>query len=326
MAVTDKCEIKPGYRSDHWIINLSMKISSQNKGKGFWKFNTSLLHDAKYANLIQTVIRDNIRRYASLDQNLENPDILLTITDQLFWETLKMKFRQATIPYSGKKKREAQEREGKLIKEIELLNTSLLSTTNIEQFEKLKNLNFDLENIRKDKIKGMILRSKIQWLEEGEKPTSFFASLEKKNYTTKLISKININGNIIQKQNVILKETAKFYNDLYKSKINLEHDQQNVSRFLDSEQPHKLDEHQKQKCEGNISACEIMCAIKQMKHDKTPGIDGIPVEFYQFFWKDLGHFLIRAIRAAFTNGELSISQKRGIITCIPKGEKPREYF
>ena len=71
---------------------------------------------------------------------------------------------------------------------------------------------------------------------------------------------------------------------------------------------------------------EIKTVFKKMKHDKTPGIDGIPVEFYAFFWNDLGHFLVRSIQAAFSTGELSITQKRGVITCIPKGDKPRELL
>jgi hypothetical protein len=63
-----------------------------------------------------------------------------------------------------------------------------------------------------------------------------------------------------------------------------------------------------------------------MKSDKTPGIDGIPIEFYQVFWNDIGHFLVRSIQSAYRSGELSITQKRGIITCIPKGDKPREFL
>ena len=105
MAITDKGEIKPGYISDHCIINLTLEISTQNKGKGFWKLNTSLLHDQEYATIIKTVIKDNIIRYAKPNQNLENLDISFTISDQLFWEILKMEFRQATLPYAGKKKK-----------------------------------------------------------------------------------------------------------------------------------------------------------------------------------------------------------------------------
>ena len=65
--------------------------------------------------------------------------------------------------------------------------------------EKITQLKFQLENLRQEQIKGLVLRSKVQWLEEGEKPTKFFASLEKRNYTNKLINKLNINGKINNK-------------------------------------------------------------------------------------------------------------------------------
>jgi hypothetical protein len=32
----------------------------------------------------------------------------------------------------------------------------------------------DLENIRKEKIKGKIIRSRVQWIEEGEKTYKIF--------------------------------------------------------------------------------------------------------------------------------------------------------
>jgi len=153
----------------------------------------------------------------------------------------------------------------------------------------------------------MILRAKVQWIEEGEKPTHFFASLEKKNYINKLINKLNIEGNIIQNQKSILQETSNFYQNLYRSIIVPEEHNNHIDMFLNNNFINKLTEQQKQECEGNISIEEIKCAIKHMKHDKTPGIDGLPVEFYNFFWKEIGHFLVRSIRGAYLSGVLSIS-------------------
>ena len=34
----------------------------------------------------------------------------------------------------------------------------------------------------------------------------------------------------------------------------------------------------------------------------------------------------RYINYAFSSGELSITQKLGLITCIPKGDKPKRFF
>ena len=37
-------------------------------------------------------------------------------------------------------------------------------------------------------------------------------------------------------------------------------------------------------------------------------------------------FYMRAVNCSYEVGELSITQKRGIISLIPKGDKPREYL
>lgn len=63
-----------------------------------------------------------------------------------------------------------------------------------------------------------------------------------------------------------------------------------------------------------------------MKNNKSPGSDGFTVEFFKFFWKDLKLFILNAINFIFLKKELPISQRLGIISCLPKGDKPRQYL
>lgn len=63
-----------------------------------------------------------------------------------------------------------------------------------------------------------------------------------------------------------------------------------------------------------------------MKNNKSPGSDGFTVEFYKFFHKDLKVFVQRAINEGYKIGKLSTTQRQGIITCLPKGDKPREFL
>jgi len=46
--------------------------------------------------------------------------------------------------------------------------------------------------------------------------------------------------------------------------------------------------------------------------------DGFTVEFYNFLFELLGHNLVESFNEAYETNELSISQRRGIITLIPK--------
>ena len=63
-----------------------------------------------------------------------------------------------------------------------------------------------------------------------------------------------------------------------------------------------------------------------MQNDKSPGTDGMTVNFFKFFWKQLGSFVVRSLNEGFLKGEMSVTQKEGIIICIPKGDKPREFL
>ena len=63
-----------------------------------------------------------------------------------------------------------------------------------------------------------------------------------------------------------------------------------------------------------------------MKNEKSPGSDGYTSEFFKFFWKDLGKFVFRSINYGYNKGELSVTQKQGIITCVPKGDTPNQFM
>ena len=79
-------------------------------------------------------------------------------------------------------------------------------------------------------------------------------------------------------------------------------------------------------CKGLITEKEVLNVLKNMKNGKSPGTDGYTAEFYKFFWKDIGNFVLESLNESFTTGELSITQKQGLITLLPKGNKPRELI
>jgi len=59
-------------------------------------------------------------------------------------------------------------------------------------------------NIRLQKLKGSIIRSKGKWVEEVEKPTKYFLNLENRNFVSKLVAKVEKdNGEIVSNQEEI---------------------------------------------------------------------------------------------------------------------------
>ena len=55
-----------------------------------------------------------------------------------------------------------------------------------------------------------------------------------------------------------------------------------------------------------------------MEWNKTPGSDGLPAEFYKVFWNDISDLFLNSINYAYRCGQLSVTQRRGIIKLIPK--------
>ena len=75
-----------------------------------------------------------------------------------------------------------------------------------------------------------------------------------------------------------------------------------------------------------LNVQEIGIVLKKMKHNKTPGIDGITAEFLKVFWDKLKMFITNAINCCLTNGEMSITLRQCIIVCLPKGDKDRSLI
>ena len=91
-----------------------------------------------------------------------------------------------------------------------------------------------------------------------------------------------------------------------------------LNDLLSDKDVNKLNKEQSDSLEGLLTYEELSHALKQASNNKSPGADGFITEFFNFFWKDVGYFVLRSLNYAFTKGELSITQKLRAITCIPK--------
>ena len=98
-----------------------------------------------------------------------------------------MEIRGKTISYSSHKKKQKILQEEKLQVEIKALEQDF----NIDMLDILEQKKIELQNLRKEKLEGVIIRSRTRWAEEGEKPTKYFCSLESRNFINKTIPKLN---------------------------------------------------------------------------------------------------------------------------------------
>ena len=88
----------------------------------------------------------------------------------------------------------------------------------------------------------------------------------------------------------------------------------------------KLTSLQATNLEGKLTIKELGEALKAMKNNKTPGLDGFPAEFLKVFWNQLKFYILRALNHSYEKGIMPISLRHCVISCLPKGDKPRELL
>ena len=205
-------ETKTAITPDHKAIKLSLKLSQVTRGPGLWKVNNALLKDNNYLTLITHSYPIISEKYANI------------VDKRLRWELIKMEIRSITISFVARKAKEFRKQESYLQKRLDKIDKSISNSSdnqNIEhklkEFDRLKN---ELNRLYEIKGKGAIFRSKVRWVELGEKPTKYFFNMEKKNYDKKVISELKrSDGKIIVNDQDIMTDIQTFYENLYSSNI-----------------------------------------------------------------------------------------------------------
>ena len=170
------CDIKPGNKSDHSLIKLSIEIlNTQKRGPGYWKFNNKLLHNIEYINMIKSELKSIAEKVT-----MENKNVL--------WDFTKCQIRSVTLAYSKKRAIENRKTEKALKEKLDTLDQEI--THNQDKLEEYYETKREWENIQSEKSEGIIMRSRVRWAELGEKNTKYFLNLEKQNYNTKYIKKL----------------------------------------------------------------------------------------------------------------------------------------
>ena len=83
-----------------------------------------------------------------------------------------------------------------------------------------------------------------------------------------------------------------FFETLYKRK-----NAENNTLFKNTH--HALNQEEKELCDGLLNEYECGLALKEMQNNKSPGSDGITIEFYKIFWNDIKTHLINSLNYSF---------------------------
>ena len=164
---------------DHKAVVADFDILENKRGKGYWKLNNSLLNDEEYVEGISVVLKETHNEYGDLNSK------------RLIWEIFKIKVKEFSIKYSVNQYKNntenikiTQEKLDKLTKNLEKKEPSPEEIMQKTQYE------LEINEYYEKRAKGYQIRARAKWIQEGEKGTHYFLSLENQRQSSNIIKQL----------------------------------------------------------------------------------------------------------------------------------------
>lgn len=294
--------------SDHSLIHLQIDFSIIERGPGVWVLNNTFLNENAFCSQVDALI---IR---------ERNNMLYGSNLLVWWDSFKYKVKKISQLYGKNRNRDRNKQYYRIQNKFDDLTQKMNDGLDydVTKYERLKG---ELASFEEERCKGAILRSKSKWALESDKSTKYFLNLETYRQTFNSISKLQAhNGKILNNTDDIIKEVYTYYSQLY-SNINTE--DTDIDDFLNVVNT-KVCESDRDMCDSKITEEEIYSAISSMKRNKSPGPDGITVEFYLKFWNQMKHTMLKVFNNIQEGECMTRSMRLGHITLIYKNKGDRQ--
>lgn len=290
--------------SDHVALSCRVEVDQQTAfGKGVWKLNTLLLQDPEVYNEFAVFFEKLVAKKKNFNNVLS------------WWDEVKKQMAEFFKKIGMRKARERREENVKTVKQLHFLYKC--KRLGMEVDEEIQQVREKRNEELKRKGKEILFKAKIKDMEEGEKCTRYF--FKKVLSPKSTMAAVLVEGKV--ETGTKIEETVKdFYTDLYSGKEEAKMSEikeycQVLEDALNPEDKEMLD------CE--ITEPELLDAVKSMQRNKTPGRDGLPVEFFEFGWTVLGKHFLEVLKYCRQNNCISQSMKEGLITLIFKKKGDR---
>ena len=294
--------------TDHKTINLQINFNSDasTHWNTYWKLNNSVLKHKVVTEKIHLLIKCYWQR---------------ALNDRCFqknWELLKFEIAKYLRKYGSSLAKLRNEEETKVITKIASLTQCMPDDLTEDDKQELTEQQLKLDEIYRLKAEGAYVRSRKQWLEEGEQNTAYFFRLEKSRSKTNCIQKLHIDGTVTDDPQKVSNHCLMFYRNLYKSQYD-----ENATKHFFGHLSHlkSISPDQKDLCDRQVTLEEVRSAIQQLKLNTSPGTDGLTSEFYITFCDKVAPFLHGVFNESIHNQTLPPTLYQGLLTLIPKPNK-----
>ena len=125
-------------------------------------------------------------------------------------------------------------------------------------------------------------------------------------------------GTMLDTPKSILDAQKKFYRKLYSVDEDVDFTLQNTYGIYVPEEIRLLQNKP-------LEMIDLEQAIKLMKNSKTPGEDGIPIDFYKVFWCQIKSTFLDMMLQCLDEEKLHDTARSGILNLIPKADKDTRF-
>ena len=176
-----------------------------------------------------------------------------------------------------------------------------------------------LKNFEKRKVEGQRLRSRLKWKEVGDQCSrEFFQSHRARSNASHITKLKDKHGQTHTSQTSMAQICSNYYQKLYTAREAPEvamGTQEAALRYLKD----KLSPSTKTTLQVSLTQEELRLALWDMSRGKSPGPDGIVLEFYKVCWNFLGAEFTSMINESVREGRLPPGVTQGMIVLLHKG-------
>ena len=301
--------------TDHLCVSVEVFHEMTSKefrfNNNLWKMNTEILKEE--------IFQQNFYEFWTSANALASRKNNIT---QWWEEIFKPKLKLMAVRYG--KFRAAEKRAKR-----EELNDQLIKITNLlnkgeGEYDKFLEVKRGLRDWEKEVAKGCKIRAGKVMDEKEERTSTFHMNSERKRIVNREITKLEVDGRVVVEGKGIAQGILKHFESVFQRAGDVElSDREDflgeVKGMLKKEE-YVLD--------GELTLEELQFVLEKTKKDKSPGVDGIPYEFYLTSFKTIGSTMVEMMNATMRAKRLAKSQGLAVVKLIPKkknAQRPSDF-
>ncbi|PIK45405.1 reverse transcriptase [Apostichopus japonicus] len=276
--------------SDHEVLKVEVEIPIVSvRGKGYWKFNVSILTDVLFID----DFRSHYRLWRTLIPGFDSL--------AAWWEVVKERIKSLCIFHGVRQAREKR------------------SVLRGVQSRCLFGDKESVSRLLAEERRGAFVRSREKVLEEGESSGNFFVIKERSCAEGKVIKEVRDSGGRVVQGEDVVGVFHEFYSNLYSVVEDNESEAQDI--FLDCIHAEVADAD-RFRLDQPLTLWKLSLQLTVWRTISRQSIDGLPCEFYKCFFDILGLDLLELFNEIFSHGFLCNSQRTAVVTLLPKMGDP----